>query len=66
MFPVRYELNSKYYVEEIKSLNMYMSRGEQETWSWMSRRPEARNDCAGERRQQLSDRSTDLSVFKGV
>jgi hypothetical protein len=30
------------------------SRREQKSWSWITTRPEARNDCAGEGRQQFN------------
>jgi hypothetical protein len=40
--------------EEAPFLNSYMSRREQNSWSWISRSPEARNDCAGEAQQPIS------------
>jgi hypothetical protein len=43
--------------EEAQLLNTYMSRREQNSWPWISTRPEARNDYAGEGRQQFN-RST--------
>jgi hypothetical protein len=34
-------------------LNMYVPRREQKSWSWVSRRLEARNDCASDIQQQF-------------
>jgi hypothetical protein len=31
-----------------------MSKTEQESWSWISMKPEAKNDCAGEDQQQFN------------
>jgi hypothetical protein len=49
-------------LEEVAPIrNTYMCRGEQKSWPWFSRRPEARNDCAGEGQQQsfrLTDRQS--------
>jgi hypothetical protein len=50
--------------EEAPFLNTYMSRREQKSWSWVSRRPEARNDCAGEGQQQFN-RPTDRPTYSG-
>jgi hypothetical protein len=44
--------------------NVYMYRREQKSWSWISRRPEARNDCAGDSQQQF-DRPTRLPSDRG-
>jgi hypothetical protein len=40
--------------EEAPLLYIYMFRREQESWSWISKRPEDRNDCAGEDQQQFN------------
>jgi hypothetical protein len=44
--------------EEAPLLNMYMSRREQKSSSWVSRIPEARNDCADEASSNLINRPT--------
>jgi hypothetical protein len=48
--------------EEAPFINMYISRTEQKSWSWISRRPEARNNYAGEGQQQFN-RPTGLAAL---
>jgi hypothetical protein len=43
--------------KEASLLNKYMFRREQKSWSWISMRPEAKNDCAGEGQQQFNRQS---------
>lgn len=67
MFFVRYEMNFKYKIakklieEDAPFLNKYMSRKEQKSSSWISRRPKATNASAGESHQQ-SNLPIDRSV----
>jgi hypothetical protein len=51
--------------EEAPLLNMYMSRREPKSWSWISWRPEARNDYAGKDQQQFN-RLTDWTEGHSV
>jgi hypothetical protein len=44
---------------------MYMSKGEQKSWSQISTRPEAKNGCAGEGQQQFN-RPTDWCYVEGL
>jgi hypothetical protein len=45
--------------KEAAFLNTYMCKREQKSWSWILRRPEAKNDCAGEDQQHF-DRTISL------
>jgi hypothetical protein len=40
--------------DETPLLNTYMSKREQEYWSYVLTKPEAKNDCAGEDHQQFN------------
>jgi hypothetical protein len=48
--------------ENVPLLNTYMSSREQETWSQISKRPEAKNDCVGDRSTEQPTELVAVSV----